>query len=74
MERAFDDASLAQVIAVLLRATPEIRTLELLNDVTIRINHEIVVEGDSPAEIASLLEFFIAEDLWIRSTEPDSDA
>ncbi|TQS41059.1 hypothetical protein [Cryptosporangium phraense] len=71
MERAFDDASLTQVIAVLMQATPEIRTLELLDDVTIKINGEIVVEGDSPAEIASLLEFFIAEDMWIRSTEND---
>ncbi|GAA0277047.1 hypothetical protein [Cryptosporangium japonicum] len=71
MEHAFDDASLSQVIAVLRETTPEIRTLEILDDVTIRINNSIVVEGDSPAEIASLLEFFIAEDLWIRSTEPD---
>lgn len=74
MEHAFDDASLSQVIAVLREATPEIRTLEMINEVTIRINNEIVVEGDSPAEIASLLEFFIAEDLWIRSTEPDQPA
>ena len=69
MEHAFDDASLFEVIEVLKRATPEIRTLELLDDVTIKINGELVVQGDSPEEIASLLEFFIAEDLWIRSTE-----
>ncbi|WP_035854623.1 hypothetical protein [Cryptosporangium arvum] len=74
MVHAFDDASLSQVIAVLRTTTPEIHTLEMLDDVTIRINNEIVVEGDSPAEIASLLEFFIAEDLWIRSTEPDQTA
>jgi len=74
MEHAFDDASLSQVIAVLMETTPEIRSLELLNDVTVRINGTIVVEGDSPAEIASLLEFFIAEDLWIRSTEADPRA
>ena len=73
MEHPFDDASLSQVIAVLMKATPEIRTLERLNEVTIRINNEIVVEGDSPAEIASLLDFFIAEDAWIRSTETDFD-
>ena len=74
MAQAFDDASLSQVIAVLMETTPEIRTLELLDDVTIRINDSIVVEADSPAEIASLLEFFIAEDLWIRSTEPEPGA
>lgn len=68
----FQDTSLSQVIAVLRETTPEIHTLEMLNDVTIRINDDVVVEADSPAEIASLLEFFIAEDLWIRSTEPDS--
>ncbi|MFG1922161.1 hypothetical protein [Cryptosporangium sp. NPDC048952] len=74
MAQEYDDTSLSQVIAVLRETTPEIHSLELLDDVTIRINKEIVVEGDSPAEIASLLEFFIAEDLWIRSTEPDQSA
>ncbi|SHN74429.1 hypothetical protein [Cryptosporangium aurantiacum] len=74
MEHAFDDATLSQVIDVLVRVAPEIRTLELLDDVTIRINDTIVVEGDSPEEIASLIEFFVAEDLWIRSTEHDPES
>lgn len=69
MEHAFDDASLSQVIDVLKRVTPEIHQLEILNEVTIRINGEIIVEADAPAEIASLVEFFVAEDLWIRSTD-----
>jgi hypothetical protein len=71
MEHAFDEASLSEVIDVLVRVAPVIRTLEVLDEVTIRVNGEIVVEGDSPEEIASLLEFFVAEDMWIRSTSGD---
>jgi hypothetical protein len=69
MEHTFDEQSLSEVIAVLVRTAPEIHSLQILNEVTIKINDDIVVEGDSPEEIASLIEFFIAEDMWIRSTE-----